>query len=293
MGRPGYSRAGHANKLIDKKARRTYIIYNSLERHGLPAWMAEIVMFLRRSKKINHKGGTMVQKMLLLWLGLILLAAAPALADNKLPDDTCYATGDMNDDGIALTVTDMIYLVRFVNMTGPPPQPLYMGDLNGDCYIDQLDVEVYECYFAYGLSCFSVYPVPTCCNPDTIRGACCNYELDTCLIFAGVNCDMSGGDYQGDGVSCDPDPCEIVCDCEPGNADGDGPINILDITYLINHLYQGGEAPIPYAICSGDPNCNCAVNILDVTYLINFLYKGGPAPCTCEEWLSACGPPLS
>ena len=85
---------------------------------------------------------------------------------------------------------------------------------------------------------------------------------------------------------------DAPCDCEPGNANGDGVINILDVTYLINYLYKGGPAPIPYAICSGDANCDCIVNILDVTYLINFLYKGGSPPCTCEQWLAACGPPL-
>jgi len=82
------------------------------------------------------------------------------------------------------------------------------------------------------------------------------------------------------------------CDCERGNANGADPINILDITYLINYLYKGGADPVPYAICSGDPNGGCVVNILDITYLINFLYKGGPPPVACEDWLGACGPPL-
>ena len=81
-------------------------------------------------------------------------------------------------------------------------------------------------------------------------------------------------------------------DCEPGNANGKDPINILDITYLITDLYKNGPPPKPYHICSGDPNCNCTVNILDITYLINYLYKGGPEPCTCEEWIDACGLPL-
>ncbi len=82
------------------------------------------------------------------------------------------------------------------------------------------------------------------------------------------------------------------CDCEPGNADGDVTINILDITYLISYLYKDGPSPIPYLLCSGDADCSCTVNILDITYLISFLYKEGPVPCTCEEWLSECGPPL-
>jgi hypothetical protein len=82
------------------------------------------------------------------------------------------------------------------------------------------------------------------------------------------------------------------CDCEPGNANGDNTINILDITYLISFLYMGGPAPVPYAICSGDANCDCTVNILDITYLIAFLYQAGAPPCTCQEWLIACGYPL-
>ncbi|MEW5924777.1 MAG: dockerin type I domain-containing protein [Candidatus Zixiibacteriota bacterium] len=85
---------------------------------------------------------------------------------------------------------------------------------------------------------------------------------------------------------------EQQCDCHPGEANGNGAYNILDVTYLISYLYKGGPAPTPYPLCSGDANCNCAVNILDVTYLISYLYKGGPAPCSCQQWLINCGPPL-
>ncbi|MEW5923039.1 MAG: dockerin type I repeat-containing protein, partial [Candidatus Zixiibacteriota bacterium] len=82
------------------------------------------------------------------------------------------------------------------------------------------------------------------------------------------------------------------CDCLPGDANGNGAYNILDVTYLISYLYKGGPAPVPYPLCSGDANCNCTVNILDVTYLITYLYKGGNPPCTCDQWLINCGPPL-
>jgi len=82
------------------------------------------------------------------------------------------------------------------------------------------------------------------------------------------------------------------CDCEPGEVNETPPINILDIVALINYKYKGGAAPAPYALCNGDPNCDCVVNILDIVLLINYKYKGGTAPCTCEDWLTACGPPL-
>jgi hypothetical protein len=206
------------------------------------------------------------------------------------PDDTCYADGDVNGDGVALAVQDLVYLVDFVFAGGFPPDPLYRGDLNGDCHVDQRDVEVLYCFMAYGMVCFPIYPVPTCCYPDTVRGACCDYQLDSCLVLAPENCDLIGGGYMGDGAACDPDLCQQVCDCVPGNADGEGSHNILDVTHIINYLYKEGPAPIPYEACSGDADCNCIVNILDVTYLINYLYKEGPEPCLCETWVSGCGP---
>ena len=61
-----------------------------------------------------------------------------------------------------------------------------------------------------------------------------------------------------------------------GDANSDGLMNILDVTFLINYLYKGGTAPDP--IESGDVNSSETINILDITYLINYLYKGGPAP---------------
>ena len=84
------------------------------------------------------------------------------------------------------------------------------------------------------------------------------------------------------------------CDCIPGDADGNGIINIADVVYLISFIFlPGSPPPTPYATCSGDADCNCMVNISDVVYLINFIFVPGSAPpCTCQQWLAACGPPL-
>lgn len=61
-----------------------------------------------------------------------------------------------------------------------------------------------------------------------------------------------------------------------GDASGNGVVNALDVTFIINSLYKGGPAPNPAA--SADVNHSGTVNALDVTYLINFLYKEGAAP---------------
>jgi hypothetical protein len=66
-----------------------------------------------------------------------------------------------------------------------------------------------------------------------------------------------------------------------GDADGNGFINIKDITYLIKYKYKGGPPPDP--VEAGDANCDLIVNIKDITYLIKFKYKGGPPPCDVPE----------
>jgi hypothetical protein len=82
------------------------------------------------------------------------------------------------------------------------------------------------------------------------------------------------------------------CLCKPGDANGDNAIDISDAVYQISYIFSGGPAPTPYAICSGDANCDCAVDISDVVYLISYIFSGGSAPCTCQEWLTQCGPPM-
>jgi hypothetical protein len=61
-----------------------------------------------------------------------------------------------------------------------------------------------------------------------------------------------------------------------GDANGDSNVNILDVSFLINHLYNGGPAPEPEE--TGDANGDNDLNILDIVHLINFLYNSGPDP---------------
>ncbi|SYZ74042.1 exported hypothetical protein [Candidatus Zixiibacteriota bacterium] len=61
-----------------------------------------------------------------------------------------------------------------------------------------------------------------------------------------------------------------------GDANNNGAVNILDVSYTINFLYKSGPAPEPLKIA--DVNNSNTVNILDVSYLINSIYKGGKSP---------------
>jgi hypothetical protein len=69
-----------------------------------------------------------------------------------------------------------------------------------------------------------------------------------------------------------PDICGYIC----GDANGNGIVNIQDITFLINFLYKGGASPNP--LQAGDANASGLINIQDITYLINYLYKQGAPP---------------
>jgi hypothetical protein len=67
-------------------------------------------------------------------------------------------------------------------------------------------------------------------------------------------------------------------------------LDVSDLVYLINYLYRGGPAPVPFAD-QGDVNGRgpygglidlaCPkdnIDIADLVYLLNFIYKGGPPP---------------
>ena len=61
-----------------------------------------------------------------------------------------------------------------------------------------------------------------------------------------------------------------------GDFNGDGNINIIDVTGIIGYLYQGGQPPaFPNKV---DVDSSGVINLLDITYLINYLYGGGPEP---------------
>ncbi len=63
-----------------------------------------------------------------------------------------------------------------------------------------------------------------------------------------------------------------------GDANGNGIVNISDVVYIINYIFNGGPAPIPIFI-TGDVDCNRIITISDCVYLINWIFEGGPPPC--------------
>jgi hypothetical protein len=66
------------------------------------------------------------------------------------------------------------------------------------------------------------------------------------------------------------------CCAKGGDANHDGKLNLLDVSYIINKLYRSG----PDFVCfeEADAKADGKINLLDVSYIINALYRGGPKP---------------
>ncbi|RKX26064.1 MAG: hypothetical protein DRP47_08795 [Candidatus Zixiibacteriota bacterium] len=65
-----------------------------------------------------------------------------------------------------------------------------------------------------------------------------------------------------------------------GDVDGVPGINVSDLTFMVDYLFQGGPAPNPPE--AADINCDYENNVGDLTYLVQYLFAGGspPPPCT-------------
>ena len=206
----------------------------------------------------------------------------PSMTGTISTADTCYASFDVNGDGIVLSVGDLVHLMRYLQGEDSlfPVQP-YEADFNGDCVIDDGDLEIMNCYLLYGMVCVAPwYPVPTCCYPDTVVGACC-FGADSCSIRSEANCASLGGEYLGDFSDCSDAPCDC-CIGVRGDANGDGTANpnISDVTFLVAYLFQGG--PEPPCFEEADANGDGTVNIDDIAgRLIPFLFQGGQPPEPC------------
>jgi Thrombospondin type 3 repeat len=77
------------------------------------------------------------------------------------------------------------------------------------------------------------------------------------------------------------DVCDACCLGIRGNVNFDVGqlVNIVDVTYLVGYLFQGGNPPP----CPNEGNVNgvAGVNVVDLTYLVAYLFSGGTPPPGC------------
>jgi hypothetical protein len=81
------------------------------------------------------------------------------------------------------------------------------------------------------------------------------------------------------------------CIFTPGDANGNGDFNGLDVSYCVNYLKGIGDAPTISCDCpphgtifpAADANGNCQFNGIDVTYSVSYLKGIGQEPVACPE----------
>lgn len=109
----------------------------------------------------------------------------------------------------------------------------------------------------------------------------------------GIVVDYTGYVYVSDGGG---DTCEGMnrriqvfnCCQNRGNADGletipGFPIDVADLTYLVEYLFGGGAQPpcIEEANVDGTIGVGGPIDVADLTYLVAYLFVGGNSPPAC------------
>jgi subtilisin family serine protease len=72
-------------------------------------------------------------------------------------------------------------------------------------------------------------------------------------------------------------PMRALLAVSRGDANNDHSIDMLDILYLIDFVYNSGPEPTPHPLM-GDANGSGSVNLMDMLYLISYLYDNPPGP---------------
>ncbi len=89
-----------------------------------------------------------------------------------------------------------------------------------------------------------------------------------------------------DSVTYD-DYITVGCCVNRGNVDGQsgpgGPIDVADLSYLVDFLFRGGPPPPCYSEGNVDGVIGVSgpIDVADLSYLVDFLFRGGPPPPGC------------
>jgi predicted GH43/DUF377 family glycosyl hydrolase len=67
----------------------------------------------------------------------------------------------------------------------------------------------------------------------------------------------------------------------PGDANGDGVVDVFDVVFLLTYLYEGGAAP--KRTSAVDSDCDHAIDVFDILYLVKYTFAGGPEPGKCQQ----------
>ncbi len=91
--------------------------------------------------------------------------------------------------------------------------------------------------------------------------------------------------YNPDQADTDGDGIGDACCCVGirGNVDGEGGINVQDLTYLVDYLFATPQGPAPGCPDEANVDGEGSINVQDLTYLVDYLFATpqGPEPPAC------------
>lgn len=147
--------------------------------------------------------------------------------------------GDLDDDNDCDMEDALIFQTCYNDSTGGRPE-CSCADANVDEFVDAADVESF---------------INAIHGPDVILGACCSDGDGICTEGSASECGISGGTYQGDGVTCADTSCPVTnpgaC-CDP--TDLSCTITSSVLCDAANGIYKGNgttcngsECPLEYS----------------------------------------------
>ncbi len=102
-------------------------------------------------------------------------------------------------------------------------------------------------------------------TPSALTGACCRSGV--CTIETQASCEADGGDYQGDGTPCDPNPCPDFSVCTDLPPDGPGPPTHINVVAELGgscaDVDWSGTQTFDQDLEFAEVGANCAFPIFD------------------------------
>ncbi len=128
-------------------------------------------------------------------------------------------------------------------------------------------------------------PAQTDSDSDGLQDSCDNCPTSSNATQADSDSDSVGDACDNCPDNFNPDQAPLACCCEgrSGDIDGNGSpfADILDLTYLIDFIFRGGELPP----CPGEADLNhdgASANILDLTFTVDYIFRSGSLPTECQ-----------